>query len=197
MKNVIYRIIFNKTHQNTTKHTIQFEIELQQNNADDNLICHNKDNQTNKGSKSKIVLYSVAFYLILIFAKMILFSLTELQPYVAEHFIYVYWLFTIYQMLLKRVLKHCARKIDQYRINCEDNDNFLCLEYLMEIYSSIYYYTWVKLYVAFHAPPSNLLVFTFISHFLTEFIETNVKFTNIYYKKLKILNCSSLNDVKE
>lgn len=167
----------------------EFEVELQSNtsNIKESLIEQNEsENKQQKTSKTKIILYCMVFYVILMLSKMILFSMTELQHEIEKKFVYVYWSFTLYQMILKRILKHCAKKIDQFRMNDNENDNFLCLEYLMEIYASIYYYDWVKLYVAFHTPPANLLVFTFISHFLTEFIETNAKFTQFYYNKSKI-----------
>merc|ERR1712062_483976 len=82
---------------------------------------------------------------------------------------------------------HLCKNIDIQRIRRSSDDvgfmDLLSLEYLMEIYCSIYYYTWVKLYVAFHQPSHIMLILTFLSQFLTESIETNVKFTEYYYRR--------------
>ena len=72
----------------------------------------------------------------------------------------------------------------------------LSLNYIMEIHMSLYYYNFIKFYVSFDIPKPQSLVFILISHFLTESIETNIKFTSLYYKYIVKMNQNKCNCCK-
>lgn len=95
-----------------------------------------------------------------------------------------YWIFIVYQSLLKKILKYLSGKIDKYRFYnsiCKEKIDVISLNYYCEYYLSFYYLWFVKFYISFDLPPQNTFIFYLFIHFMTESIETNIMFTNFFY----------------
>ena len=169
-------------------------------------IDHDRKRDTSKSQRFKVimiesdkcnhVLFDVtAFCVILYFSVSIWFVLGQLNGDFKDNFLIIYWCFIVYQSMLKKVLKYFANKIDYYRICLITRQSGkydllmsnISLNYLMEAYMSLYYYSFIKLYVSFDIPSSQLLVLILLSHFITESFETNIKFTKFYYQFTKII----------
>ena len=191
--------IFSKLGNNDQDIEIQGVIEL--NSLDEHLL------NGNDGSLSVIqenidngivIMYIIAFYISFFISWCTLFLFTSLDlSFLTDYFEYIIWIFLIVTSLFRKLLKKLAKDIDHFRhinnVKYGHNDNYISLDYLMEGYASLYYYSFTKQYVAFNISISNrslfLFIFISISHFLTETIETNIMFTQIYFNKsLKIIN---------
>ena len=79
-------------------------------------------------------------------------------------------------------MKQFARRIDKLRINHSNYEYFISLEYLMEWMFSIIYWSWLRVFVAYHIQSGSEFFVVIMMHFLMEIFESNIKFTTLYFK---------------
>eukprot|EP01084_Bolivina_argentea_P274586 468070_1 len=147
----------------------------------------------------------ILFYILLLISCCNLFMFKVLYPsFIADNFEFVIWTFFITTSLLKKITKRIARNIDRYRkINhsmreymhnsTKHADSFISINYLMEAYFSVYYYSFTKSVVAkspsFSTRSMDMFIYLLVAHFMTEIIETNLMFSECYFNQsAKILN---------
>lgn len=117
----------------------------------------------------------------------------------SEHHSIAFTQFLFVMMVCKWVLKQFGTLCDnlksmQYEIrgnmnnnnhNNNNNDNplkLISIEYIMEWKLSMFYWAWVRYFFSYYSPSTEEFIILLFYHFVSELIETNVKFTDFYFK---------------
>eukprot|EP01083_Nonionella_stella_P013540 38125_1 len=95
--------------------------------------------------------------------------------------------FVLFISVIKWINKRLARKIDTIRSTQSDYNYDISFELFIEFMFSCMYWTWIRGYIAFHVPLFGQFVFISVIHFVLEVIETNIKFSEIYFMKTEQL----------
>eukprot|EP01084_Bolivina_argentea_P036299 67177_1 len=107
-----------------------------------------------------------------------------------NNFDFCYIEFAVWCSAFKFMMKIIGRKCDRHREIFKSQQyaisnylNCLSIESLVEWIFSVSYWIWLREFIAYHSFPSwtEYITVTFL-HFLSESVETNVKFTALYFK---------------
>ena len=97
----------------------------------------------------------------------------------------MYLIFLFSSSFCKFIMKRIARYIDYYKILENDNKEntyCFCMEYMMEWMFSSIYWNWIRQYILYDSPAIYKYFVYIIVHFFAEGIESNLKWSEFYYK---------------
>eukprot|EP01084_Bolivina_argentea_P155389 270782_1 len=136
-------------------------------------------------TENKTTLICVLFYITYFIIMFIYFLFTNINlNFLKLYFEYCFVMFLIWTSIFKLILKKIARIMDYVRNDrdAEYEGKFkLCIEYLVEWILSVLYWIWLRALVAIDLPSTKNYLILVAIHIIAEFIESNVKFTKLYF----------------
>eukprot|EP01084_Bolivina_argentea_P317773 550993_1 len=130
-------------------------------------------------STFKISSVIIKFWLALIGGNVIYYCFSNLHgKLLNSHFLVLFWIFWFFMFCFKRIIKRIFKDIDSIRAKY---GYVFSGTYLFEFYFSCLYWEWVKTYISFDIPSSTEFIYISTFHFILEFGETNIKFSEIYF----------------
>ena len=128
-------------------------------------------------SNTKHIRWCILFIILLCFI-MVWFNIEyalNLNFYVS------YWQFIALITINKFILKRVGRKVDRMKSINDDYNHYISIEYSMEWFFSCIYWNWMLTFCIFNDLSAYNFVMIIGFHFVLEIIETNIKFTQLYF----------------
>ena len=85
---------------------------------------------------------------------------------------------------VKLMMKKIGRMVDFERLNNSDFEFYISFEYLMEWSFCVYYWSWIRYYILFSDLELSSYITLISIHFISEILETNIKYLRIYFNTI-------------